>query len=460
MHVLTIAAGCSAVAEPLPKLSIDPRGISISGLSSGADFAAQFGVAFSSVLVGHGVFAGQPWGCSTIRFPGEPQMPQCSQRGIAGTDQCEGNFPAPSVPICHGCDEGQTLHYDHCKNQVQVIDTNVLAGYARNASASGLIDDVAHLQTARVYLYRGTKDACYHAGSVSNVGKLLQALGTPAANILMNSTTPSAHSWPTDNWGTSCGSGVIENCHYDGPGACLSHIYKESEGAPLTPPDSATAFSNASLLQFDQVPFFSADNNGTATYNATTPRATGLAPRGWIYVPKACRVPQAGCKLHLSLHGCGVNGYYDNAVKHLGFEAWGEANGIVILFPRLQPHGYTKQTSDGCVCCVRAHHARCALCCTCAMCAPLLFRSHCACWIACAARRALYRYVSLYPSCLHVALPPCRLGLLRAERRRLCLQDGGADGSGAGHDHGSVWHLTRMIFRGDELCNSIGHGGI
>jgi hypothetical protein len=34
--------------------------------------------------------------------------------------------------------------------------------------------------------------------------------------------------------------------------------------------------------------------------------------------------------------------------QHLGFEAWGEANGIVVLFPRLQPHGFTRQTIGGC----------------------------------------------------------------------------------------------------------------
>ena len=419
VFLVTAVVGYSAGAEPLPKLSIDPRGISISGLSSGADFAAQFGVAFSSLLVGHGVFAGQPWGCSTTRFPGEPQEPQCSPKSVAGTAQCDASSPAPSVPICRGCDEGQTLHYDHCKNQVRYVDANVLADYARSASAGGLIDDVSHLRTARVYLYRGTKDACYHAGSVANVGKTLQALGMPAANILMNSTTPSAHSWPTASWGTPCGSGVIENCDYDGPGACLSHLYKESVGAPLTPPASATAFLNASLLQFDQAPFFSADNNGTATFNATTPRATGLAPQGHIYVPPACRAPQARCKLHLSLHGCGVDGYYDDAVNHLGFEAWGEANGIVIVYPRLQPHGYTKQTIGGCACGEIARASR------------FCFR----------ALHFIFTRARTLRAVRCSALPPRRLGLLRADWCRLCVQDWCADGSGAGNDHGCVRHL-------------------
>ena len=32
----------------------------------------------------------------------------------------------------------------------------------------------------------------------------------------------------------------------------------------------------------------------------------------------------------------------------MGFQAWGEANDIVILFPRIQPHGYAIETQSGC----------------------------------------------------------------------------------------------------------------
>jgi hypothetical protein len=75
------------------------------------------------------------------------------------------------------------------------------------------------------------------------------------------------------NYGPKCGSGVIESCAYDGPGAALKHIY--GGVAPLIQPANADAWNNASLVQYDQAPFFSADNNGTAVWNATTPRATG-----------------------------------------------------------------------------------------------------------------------------------------------------------------------------------------
>ena len=159
------------------------------------------------------------------------------------------------------------------------------------------------------------------------------------SRVLFNSTTPSAHSWPTDGYGTACGSGVIEDCGYDGPGACLNHIYPG-----LRKPVEADA---SRLREFDQRQFMTENNNGTETCelalalnslfqnalfacslcllalppltrdrcvdNATMPPVTGLADSGYIYVPSGCDKPGARCKLHFSLHGCGVNEYYDGA---------------------------------------------------------------------------------------------------------------------------------------------------
>ena len=49
----------AGVVQPLPPLSIDPAGITISGISSGADFVVNLHVAHSSIISGVGVFAGQ-----------------------------------------------------------------------------------------------------------------------------------------------------------------------------------------------------------------------------------------------------------------------------------------------------------------------------------------------------------------------------------------------------------------
>jgi hypothetical protein len=41
-------------------------------------------------------------------------------------------------------------------------------------------------------------------------------------------------------------------------------------------------------------------------------------------------------------------GYYDDEVHHLSFQRWGEANNIVIVYPKIQPHGGTVETISGC----------------------------------------------------------------------------------------------------------------
>ena len=61
-----------------------------------------------------------------------------------------------------------------------------------------------------------------------------------------------------------------------------------------------------------------------------------------------CASGAVKCKLHLSLHGCSEVEYYDEAVHHLGFQEWGETNNIVILYPRVQPHGGTTESAAGC----------------------------------------------------------------------------------------------------------------
>ena len=340
-----------AAPPPLPALSIDAGGISISGLSSGADFVVQFQVAFSSIVSGVGVFAGQPYHCAVTRFPADRLVPFCTGTHVSGDMNttvlpapgsaragCTGDHPSPDVPYCPGCPAGKTLLYDHCKRWPEIVDIELLLSYAREQAAEGTIDPLSNFKGKPVFLYRGTKDTCYLKGSLANSQRFFEKLG---ANVLFNSTTPSAHAWPTKSFGPPCGSGVIEACDYDGPGAALQHIYANNLRPPVDAP-------NRSMSLFGQAPFMTTDNNGTARWNETMPMVTGLAPAGHVYVPAKCKLAGAKCKLHFSLHGCGVNEYYDEAVHHLGFQRWGEANGIVIVFPRIQPHGGTTETVSGC----------------------------------------------------------------------------------------------------------------
>ena len=314
-------------------------------------------VAFSSVVKGVGVFAGQPYHCAVTMFKGDVLVSPCfgTKHYVNASTPPSGcttvwskpnahhgprpPHPAPDVPYCMNCPPGgNTLLYDHCKRYPELVDVDLLLKYAREQSKAGTIDALGNLSGTNVYLYRGTKDSCYLKGSVQHSQTFFEALG---AKVLFNNTTPSAHSWPTKSYGPPCGSGVIESCDYDGPGAALQHIYDNK----LKPPVEANP---ELLMEYDQTPFWTEDNYGNKTFNETMPHVTGFAPAGNIYVPTACKAAGAKCKMHFSLHGCGEESYYDEAVHHLGFQDWGEANNIVIVFPRVIAHGGTSESLGGC----------------------------------------------------------------------------------------------------------------
>ena len=305
-----------SVLTQLPHLNIDEKRISISGLSSGADFAVQFQVAFSKQIMGLGVFAGQPYHCAVTRFPNDPMEPL-----------------NPDVPICEGCPENKTLIYDHCKSHPDFVDVRILVEKARQHAASGYIDRLDHLSSAKIYTYAGTKDPTIGATKKT---RDFFAQFVPTANLLFNFTIPSGHCWPQNIGINTCGpwnrwmgnTWPAENCGYDGPGIMLEHIYGN-----LTPP--ARSIVRESLMWFDQTPF-----NGNNTLRI------GLSKTGIVYVPRKCS-GGALCSLHISLHGCSELFVFEDILMHtMSFNRWAETNNIVILWPHVGPHGGTNATKE------------------------------------------------------------------------------------------------------------------
>ena len=63
--VVSVADHQSVPVEPLAAFAkLDPADITVSGISSGAFFAHQFHIAFSSLVKGAGIVAGGPFGCA------------------------------------------------------------------------------------------------------------------------------------------------------------------------------------------------------------------------------------------------------------------------------------------------------------------------------------------------------------------------------------------------------------
>jgi hypothetical protein len=293
--------------------------VTVSGLSSGADFSAQFHVAHSSFVTGAALFAGQPYHCGTVRFP---------------EVDIEVKYADPSVPYCVNCEEGTTLVYDHCKNIVaDRINSKALVDIARRHESFGLVDSLDNIKDSKVFLYRGQLDRTYLPGSVN--GDFYTLLGADVDAEYIDKV-PSQHAWPTIDYGVKCGdSGAIEKCGVDGTGMAIQSLYNHQ----LSPPAAVLNASNLGV--FDQRPFQGA--NPTIT--------TQLANSGYIYRPTACQTTPTACDVHVSLHGCNVDGYYEDAVHHLSLNRWAETNNIIVLWPKIQVRTdslATVQQQQGC----------------------------------------------------------------------------------------------------------------
>lgn len=276
-RVALLAAVCCCVAlvalgGKLQSYNVDPRLVSTSGLSAGGFFAVQFHVAFSSEVMGSGVFAGGPYYCA------------------------EGSLTQAMVTCMY----------------VPSNDVSRLIKIAQDFAERKYIDSLDHLSGARVYLYSGSKDTVVNPTIVHNAEKWYQAFG---ANTHGDYSTPSQHCIPTKDYGNQCGllmSPFINKCDVPGAENALRWIYGDYI-------NSTTQAVPANLESFDQSEF----------------HADGLASQGYIYVPTGCR-KGAKCALHISFHGCSQNyestkGAY---VQHAGFNEVAEANNIIVVYPQ------------------------------------------------------------------------------------------------------------------------------
>ena len=103
---------------------------SISGISSGAFMAVQFGTAWSSVIKGVGVIAGGPYWCAK-----------------ADADDFINGFTLPIMTATGSCMKGPPP------------DLNIFTAKADAKAAAGDIDPLQNLRRQKVYLFHGTNDA-------------------------------------------------------------------------------------------------------------------------------------------------------------------------------------------------------------------------------------------------------------------------------------------------------------
>jgi poly(3-hydroxybutyrate) depolymerase len=273
-----LACIAPAMAAPeLPRLKLDPAGLTVSGISSGGYMAVQFHVAYSGSVAGAGVLSAGPWYCA-----------EGSVTRALGA--CMSGDPAP--------------------------DVGALAGMARRAAADGRIDPLDGLAADSVWVFHGAKDSIT-ARPVSDALVAFYGEFLPEARIRYETSVPAAHGFPTEDHGIACDTASepwLIDCDYDAAGILLAQLYGELK--PRVPSHGSQ------LRQFDQKRY-------------AAPGATSLEPFGYVYVPTRCE-QGATCRVHVAFHGCRQSTSFVGQafVKDAGYNEWAEANDIVVLYPQ------------------------------------------------------------------------------------------------------------------------------
>jgi predicted esterase len=279
------SAACARAVEPsLPAYNVDIAQTSISGVSSGAFMAVQFGMAWSSIVKGVGAIAGGPFGCS------------------------EGSLSAALTT---------------CMDGAPPADLAELIKRTDAWSRTGDIDDTGNVAAQKIYLFHGYNDRIV-ARPVSDWLHAYYAhyLSRHIGNLFYQTAIGAGHAEVTLAYGGACnanGGEYINRCDYDLAGVVLQHIY----GA-LIPRRSGAL--TGTLVPFSQAEFTAPDH----------PIDDSMDDRGFAYVPASCGA-KAPCRLHIVLHGClqSLGDIGEDFVRHAGYNEWADANDIIVLYPRV-----------------------------------------------------------------------------------------------------------------------------
>jgi hypothetical protein len=185
-----------------------------------------------------------------------------------------------------------------------------LAGEEKNDALEGLAED-------KIYLFTGGADRIVAPSVVQAAREFYVRAGVPNANIKLETRNDAGHAFLTEDAGTACGGSAppfLSDCDYDQAGTILGWIY-EGLAAP-------SANATGKFVRFDQTEFTKGDAD--------------LSKEGVVYIPNAC-TEEAGCRLHIALHGCEQNldAVGMKFVEGSGFARWADTNRIIVLFPQV-----------------------------------------------------------------------------------------------------------------------------
>lgn len=308
-----VVAGPALAAEPLSGYNADIGESSISGISSGAFMAVQFGTAWSSVIKGVGVIAGGQYWCAQ-----------------ADADDFINNYTLPMMHATGSCMSGPP----------PALSTSFAKADAK--AVSGDIDPLRLVSRQKIYLFHGTNDAVV-ARSVTDAaadfyrhylgdakrGNLYYQTAVGAGHSLVVAREPHLASL------NACNDNkipYIDQCGYDQAGIVLQHIY----GA-LNAPNRGQL--SGTTKRFDQSLYTKPHDTGTLS----------LGDTGYVFVPKAC-ADGVACRVHIALHGCKQDaGDIDrHFVDDTGYNAWADTNHLIVLYPQTVPSSFMPFNPQAC----------------------------------------------------------------------------------------------------------------
>lgn len=276
----SITACAQAADSPLPKLQLDTKKTTVSGLSSGAYMAHQLHLAYSDHIAGAALLAGGPYHCAEGKL--ETALARCMT-------PAEGKGP----------------------------DIKALAEQTRTLAKTGKIAPLSGLSGDRVFVLHGTQDKTVAESLSRDLATLYRELA-PKSDVKEDLARSFTHTFPTVAAGTSCETATapyIGNCGFDAAGGIFGALYGK--------PSHAADVAAGELRTFDQNAYRDKDADAF------------LGEEGYVYVPQACANGET-CSLHIALHGCQQNAgaIGDAFAREAGYNRWADVYNVVVLYPQ------------------------------------------------------------------------------------------------------------------------------
>ncbi|MBR0824314.1 hypothetical protein JQ596_02105 [Bradyrhizobium manausense] len=319
-----IVALIVAAAIDVSPLAAEPAGLrgyhapigesSISGISSGAFMAVQFGTAWSSVISGVGVVAGGPYWCAKAD----------------ALDAVTGYW-GPIWRATGACMKGPASD----------LDLRDFTAKADAKAAAGEIDALSNLGRQKIYLFHGYNDAIVDKAATDAAADFYRHyLGAAnRGNLFYQTALGAGHSFVVTKEGApglnDCKANTepyIDQCGYDQAGIILQHIYGR-----LNRPNPAQLAG--SVKSFDQ----------SLYTKPHLPDALSLGDTGYVFIPQDCE-QGAPCRVHVALHGCkqDVGDIGRRFVDEAGYNAWADTNRLIILYPQTKTSPFAPGNPQAC----------------------------------------------------------------------------------------------------------------